>query len=202
MRRVFVILVVAVAVVLTAGAAVLFLDEPQSPPELTSITRALDAVDFASLPEAQTFTARDGTALVFRAYAGQGAATAVLIHGGTLTSASMHAVAQALQARGTTVYSLGLRGHEGASRKGDVDYIGQLADDVADFIRLLPPRKAESGRRSWPAFGRWRFDFDRRRVGGGKEFDNFVLIAPDWAFNSTSRAPVSADLSTPPCPAY
>jgi alpha-beta hydrolase superfamily lysophospholipase len=33
----------------------------------------------------------------------------------------------------------GLRGHHNSGRSGDIDYIGQLEDDLADFVAVLRP---------------------------------------------------------------
>jgi pimeloyl-ACP methyl ester carboxylesterase len=183
------VLIFVVAAIVIGAAAVLMFNEPVSPPELTSVTRALDAVDFSSLPEPQTFKARDGTSLIFRAYAAQGNETAVLIHGATLTSASMHAVAQALHARGATAYSLGMRGHEGGGRKGDVDYIGQLADDIEDFVQTLPPKQAGERRAllGFSAGGGLALRFTGRPRA--KAFDRFVLVAPGLYFTTPTVRP-------------
>lgn len=189
MRTALLILFFLVVAVVIGAAAVLMFDEPVSPPELTSVTRALDAVDFSSLPGPRTFKARDGTALIFRVYAAQGNETAILIHGATLTSASMHAVAQAFQARGATVYSLGMRGHEGGGRKGDVDYIGQLADDIEDFVQSLPPKQAGERRAllGFSAGGGLALRYAGRP--SATTFDRFVLVAPALYYTAPTMRP-------------
>jgi hypothetical protein len=53
-RTALLILFFLVVAVVIGAAAVLMFDEPVSPPELTSVTRALDAVDFSSLPGPKT----------------------------------------------------------------------------------------------------------------------------------------------------
>ncbi len=59
----------------------------------------------------------------------------VLIHGSSGASISMHKSAQALQAAGATVYAVSLRGHGGSGfSNGDTSYVGQLDDDLVDFI--------------------------------------------------------------------
>ena len=58
----------------------------------------------------------------------------MLIHGSSVTGVMMHPLAEALQRAGATVYTLDLRGHGASGKKGDIAYVGQLDDDVADFL--------------------------------------------------------------------
>ena len=51
----------------------------------------------------------------------------------------MHALAKALRDAGVSAYVLDIRGHGGSGRCGDVDYIGQIDDDLADFVTNLGP---------------------------------------------------------------
>ena len=178
MRIALVILTTVIVLALGAAAAVLAWNEPEVPPPMLSVANALDAVDFGDLPAKQTFTARDGTKLVYRGYPGNSADTVVLIHGVTFTSASMHAVARALHGRGATVYSLSLRGHDGTGRSGDIDYVGQLDDDLEDFMKGLGPRRPGE-RRALLGFSAGG-GFVLRFAGGAraKMFDRFVLVSP------------------------
>jgi pimeloyl-ACP methyl ester carboxylesterase len=49
----------------------------------------------------------------------------------------MHCVAESLCLRGIGAYAVDVRGHGGSGRHGDIDYIGQLEDDLADVIEAL-----------------------------------------------------------------
>lgn len=113
---------------------------------MESVVRALDAVDFADLPPKQSYPARDGTKLFYRAYPAPGGEMVVLVHGSSFTSASMHALARTLHARGANVFALGMRGHGGTGRSGDIDYIGQLEDDVEDFVKDSEVEREGQGR--------------------------------------------------------
>src|ERR1700675_2781116 len=109
-----------------------------APPELRSISSARGTVDMSTLPPIERFQARDGTALGFRHYAAVGAATgrvAVVVHGSSGSSGNnIHAVSWALAQRGVESYALDIRGHGVSGTRGDIAYIGQLEDDLADFV--------------------------------------------------------------------
>jgi alpha-beta hydrolase superfamily lysophospholipase len=51
----------------------------------------------------------------------------------------------ALRDAGASVYVPALRGHRNSGRSGDIDYIGQLEDDLADFIAVLRPLHRDAG---------------------------------------------------------
>jgi pimeloyl-ACP methyl ester carboxylesterase len=46
----------------------------------------------------------------------------------------MHAVGRALKANGVTAFAVDVRGHGESGVRGDIAYIGQLEDDLADFV--------------------------------------------------------------------
>lgn len=94
-----------------------------------------------SLPEQDHYTARDGTKLAYRYYdAGKEVdSIMILIHGSGYHSAYLRPLAQAISSNKMAhVYTPDLRGHgKQVVRRGDVDYIGQLEDDLSDFIAHL-----------------------------------------------------------------
>jgi alpha-beta hydrolase superfamily lysophospholipase len=112
---------------------------------MSSITDPFASVNFSDLPPLSEFTARDGTKLAYRTYpsaaATPGDGSVVLIHGSSATSSSMHPMAKALSAAGYPTYALDIRGHGGSGRKGQIAYVGQLEDDLADFTRAVSPPK-------------------------------------------------------------
>jgi non-heme chloroperoxidase len=113
----------------------------------------------------------------------------VLIHGSSGNSASMHPVAEALNAKGATVYALSMRGHDGTGRSGDIDYIGQLDDDVGDFMKTLGP-KHPGERRTLLGFSSGG-GFVLRVAGGAtaRLFDRFILISPQLPVDSPVMRP-------------
>jgi non-heme chloroperoxidase len=90
----------------------------------------------------------------------------------------MHALAKALRAGGVTAYVLDIRGHGGSGRRGDIDYIGQIDDDLVDFVAQLGP--ARSGEtRTLVGFSAGA-GFTIRFAGGphGLLFDRYVFLSP------------------------
>jgi alpha-beta hydrolase superfamily lysophospholipase len=106
-------------------------------PMLESIARTVRTVDRSDLPAVDRFQARDGTTLGYRHYPAHQPAVpriAVLVHGSSGSSASVHALAKALAAAGVETFAPDIRGHGVSGTRGDIDYVGQLEDDMADFF--------------------------------------------------------------------
>lgn len=122
--------------VIAIGAALAF-GGPGQPPTLASIGAPFKQVDFSNLPELHSYRARDGVLLGFRQYAPPAAVrgSAVLVHGSSASSASMHPLAQRLAAAGFEVFALDIRGHGASGTKGQIAYNGQLEDDLEDFVK-------------------------------------------------------------------
>jgi non-heme chloroperoxidase len=142
------------------------------------VARSLGKIDLGDLPAPRQFQARDGASLQYYAYAAEPDKVAVLIHGSAGPGSSMNALAQSLRAAGVTAYVLDIRGHGGSGRRGDIDYIGQIDDDLADFVaRLGPARRGET--RTLVGFSGGA-GFAIRFAGGpyGLLFDRYVLLSP------------------------
>jgi len=171
----------AVAIIGLGGAIAFGTSKP--PPPMPSIDGKA-AVDEARepLPPLSRFTARDGTALAYRAYRppvpAAGAPVAVLIHGSTGSSANMNILANALAARGVPAYSPDIRGHGASGQRGDIDHIGQLEDDLTDLVAMI--------HRDYPGApivlaGHSSGGGFVLRVAAepqGRQFSRFVLLAP------------------------
>ena len=157
-------------------------------PELRSISSARGTVDMSTLPPIQRFQARDGTGLGFRHYAAVGTATgrvAVVVHGSSGSSGNnIHAVSWALAQRGVESYALDIRGHGVSGTRGDIAYIGQLEDDLADFVAEMRKTNPDApltliGHSSGGGFA--------LRVAGSpiqNLFARTVLLAPYLGYNA------------------
>ncbi|MFQ5401679.1 MAG: alpha/beta hydrolase, partial [Anaerolineae bacterium] len=87
----------------------------------------------------QQFTMRDGETLFARQFPAESDVTILLLHGVTSDSAAFNISAQMLrEVSGAEAVALDLRGHgQSGGTAGDVDYIGQFQDDVADVITAI-----------------------------------------------------------------
>src|SRR3954453_10418902 len=110
----------------------------ERPPEMKSVSDSSKGIDWSTLPPLERFQARDGTWIGFRHYAANGPATgrgAIFIHGSSGSSGTVnHALTHAIAARGVETWALDIRGHGGSGTRGDIGYVGQLEDDLVDFV--------------------------------------------------------------------
>lgn len=113
----------------------------ERPPEMRSVSDSAKGIDWSTLPALERFQARDGTWIGFRHYAPIGAATgrgAIFIHGSSGSSGTVnHALTHAIASRGVETWALDIRGHGGSGTRGDIGHVGQLEDDLADFVAEL-----------------------------------------------------------------
>jgi non-heme chloroperoxidase len=168
-------LVIAVAII---AVAVIAFDAPTSPPPIVSMAAASRQINSSDLPPPRHFQARDGTVLQYYVYPAESDKVAVLIHGSASPGSSMYALAQSLRAAGITAYVPDIRGHGGSGRRGDIDYIGQIDDDLADFVAHLGPAKSGETR-TLVGFSAGA-GFTIRFAGGpyGLLFDRYVFLSP------------------------
>jgi len=172
-------LLVTAAVFLTLTAilaATIAFGVARPPTPLPSVAEAIKHLDLSGLPPLSRYRARDGAMLAYRAYPGDGHRVAVLIHGSSGQSPQMHALARTLQQAGVAAYALDMRGHGSSGQRGDLAYIGQLDDDLADFVAQIPKHPDAVTLIGFSAGGA----FTLRIAGGryGDLFDRYIAIAP------------------------
>jgi len=178
--------------VVGAFAAVIAFDSPETPPTLAAgdSIPGMQAWDFTEIPKPRHVTARDGAPLVYRLYPGKADRVVVLVHGSTGSGVEMHQVAKALQAEGATVYAIALRGHGGSgTRNGDVSYIGQLDDDLADLVMALGLDKPGTRRTLMGFSAGGGFVL---RIASGRNaalFDNYIAVSPYLGPDSSTNRP-------------
>jgi non-heme chloroperoxidase len=197
MRRVIkgVVIAVVLFAVVAAGivAGLLVFGTAKAPKPLGSITKPFAAMDYGGLPPVEHYTARDGASLSFRTYTAGDKEVVVLIHGSAGSSADMRGMAKAIQAAGITAYVPDLRGHGDNHPHGDINYLGQLDDDMADFIRVIQP--AHQGAK-WDLVGFSSGGGFALRLAAepvGQSFDRYVLLSPFLMYDAPTARTAHAE---------
>jgi alpha-beta hydrolase superfamily lysophospholipase len=191
--RKLLIAVASVPVLIAAAVAALVAVPPgRAPAPMESIRAPFVALDYSDLPPTQTVPARDGLPLAYRYYPAAAPKVAVLVHGSSSNGKSMHALARGLAQQGVaSVYALDIRGHGESGPHGDIAYVGQLEDDLADFAAWLRTRHAGAplvlvGFSSGGGFV--------SRVAGGSSgslFEGYLLVSPYLGYNAPTSRPYS-----------
>ena len=117
--------------------------------DMTDFRDTYDWGDLSRVPHRpspeQRFQARDGTMLLYRSYGGQSPIDLILVHGSGSDSVYLSLLATRIASSDIVrVWTPDVRGHgPSPQRRGDIDYIDQLEDDLADlsaWIRSMNPR--------------------------------------------------------------
>ncbi|MBT7716490.1 MAG: alpha/beta hydrolase, partial [Deltaproteobacteria bacterium] len=143
-------------------------------------------LDYTNVPQLKTFTARDGKPLAYRHYPAQSDRVLILLHGSGWHSRYFLPLAESISAEDLAqVYTPDLRGHGSTpERRGDVDYIGQLEDDLADLIAIIrkdnPNAMLIVGGHSSGGGLAVRFAGSQY----GKQADAYVLLSPYLKYNA------------------
>ncbi|PTU74462.1 alpha/beta hydrolase [Pseudomonas mangrovi] len=176
MRKIYIALAAWPVALGLFAAALIGFGGPAQPAPLASVGKAFEEVDFSDLPAPRQYLARDGVLLSYALYpAAHRRASVVLVHGSAADFASLHPLARHLRDNGYDVYSLDVRGHGHSGEKGRIDYIGQLEDDLDDFLASVNP----AGPRLLGGFSAGG-GFALRYAGSArqKSFAGYLLLAP------------------------
>lgn len=163
---------------------------------------ALKRIDFSTLPAPTVFPARDGTPLAVRVYPSEAETVIVAVHGSSGSGRYYLPIARYLsEHRTATVYAVDLRGHGlSGGRRGDVDYVGQLEDDVADILTIVRSRHPAA-----------RIVMMGHSAGGGLAVryaaaerkpvvDGYILLAPFLGAWAPTTKPASGGWAIPDMP--
>jgi non-heme chloroperoxidase len=131
----------AVIVSIVSIAVAMVATSTRSAPEDNDVFgfAALQLTPASDLPPLFRYPARDGEQLAYRFYDSTANQILIFVHGSSYHGSSYHALASAVSSSGAAKVILpNLRGHFQSGRhRGDVEYVGQLEDDIADVIAEL-----------------------------------------------------------------
>ena len=159
------------------------------------------AVNYDTLPELQNYATRDGSQLSYRHYPSETETDHlfILLHGSGWHSMQFHQLADTISRNGMGhVIAPDLRGHGFTpEQRGDISYIGQLEDDLADLIAAAqqehPDAKLIIGGHSSGGGLTVRF--------AGSEYgamaDGYLLLAPFLKYNAPTTRPNSGNWARP-----
>jgi pimeloyl-ACP methyl ester carboxylesterase len=137
----WVVVLLAVVVVIASAAVLLVVSSPLPVLKETDVFGfdALQSPPESDLPPLLRYPTRDGERLAYRFYDSSATQMLIFIHGSSLHGGSYHDLARHTSTSGTAKVVLpNLRGHfQSGRRRGDVEYIGQLEDDIVDLITEL-----------------------------------------------------------------
>lgn len=154
---------------------------------------ALAPVDARVLPPFQSYPTRDGSSLPLRHFAADAPLALIVLHGSGSHALYLAPLAARLAGAGIAhVYLPDLRGHGLApARRGDLAYVDQLEDDLADLIAWVRARQpaarvALAGHSSGGGLA--------LRFAGGQHaeaVDGYALLAPYLGHTAPTTRPGS-----------
>jgi len=155
--------------------------------------------DYTGLPELKSFKARDGKDLNYRYYPSNSDKTLILLHGSGWHSRYFLPLAEFISSNNlANVYTPDLRGHGlNPDKRGDVDYIDQLTDDIADLISMIKEKNPDT-----------RIILGGHSSGGGlavrfagskynNQVDGYLLLSPFLKYNAPTIRPYSGGWAKP-----
>ncbi len=95
--------------------------------------------DLSKQQELLTYSAGDGQELSYRHYPSRSSVSLILLHGSGYHGGYLDPMARFLSnSNAAHIYVPNLRGHLGSGeRRGDIDYVGQLEDDLSDLVEMI-----------------------------------------------------------------
>lgn len=190
--RTFIFVLISAAIYLLI-AGFLVISDQQRGPNQEKERLAFDelVIDYKGLPQLKTFSARDGNQLFYRHYPAYSKKVLILLHGSGWHSRYLFPLAKFISSANLAkVYTPDLRGHGRApAKRGDIDYIDQLVDDLADFVALVKKKNPGSliiiGGHSSEGGLSLRFAESKN----GQQADGYMLLSPWLKYNAPTVRP-------------
>jgi non-heme chloroperoxidase len=186
-NRIIVVILCAAFIPMAVIAALIIFGTAKPKAAALKITAPFSAMDKYALPGLQRYQSRDGAQLSYREYLTAPGRCAVLIHGSAGSSEDMHLLAVALQRAGVNVLVPDMRGHGANWPHGDISYVGQLDDDLADFLVKEKPKFLNQ---SFTLVGFSSGGAFALRIAAevplSKQFDRYIFVSPYLRYDAPS----------------
>lgn len=199
-----IIAVISTALYIVIAIALTFSEAPDTAEIGASEGLKFDNIvqsDYSDLPALTNYETRNSDRLTYRYYPASqsNANTLILVHGSGWHGMQFHEMAKSLSAKGQiNVVVPDLRGHGATpTRRGDVDHIGQLEEDMADLITHL---KKGAGAQKIVLGGHSSGGGLVIRFAGsefGNQADGFILLAPFLKYNAPTTRENSGGWARP-----
>ena len=194
-------LIISVVIYFGIAVVLIIIGKPEKPAKNANKIRfdELTRIDYKGIPELQTYTARDGKQLPYRYYPANSDKVLILLHGSGWHSRYFFTLAKFISSKNLAkVFTPDLRGHGiSPERRGDVDYIGQLEDDIVDLISMMhkdnPNAMVILGGHSSGGGLAIRFAGSKH----GKLADVYLLLSPYLQYNAPTIRPNSGGWAEP-----
>lgn len=200
MNRIIVSLIISIVIYfLLAGLFIIFGKPKENSTEQKGLDFQALLENDETLPDLVPYTARDGEKLEYRYYPSESNRILVLLHGSGWHSSYLAKMANYLSSNQiATVYTPDLRGHGyHPSDRGDIDYIAQYEDDIADLVSIIKKEHPQS-----------QIFIGGHSSGGGlavrfagseyaAQIDGFLFISPFLKYNAPTARPNSGGWARP-----
>lgn len=144
------------------------------------------AINYDKMPSLNFYICRDNVKLSYRHYPAQTDTTLILLHGSGWHSQYFFPLAKYISSENiANVYTPDLRGHGmNPIKRGDINYINQLEDDLLDFLVMVKKNNSNSkviiGGHSSGGGLAIRFAGSKY----GKNADAYMLLSPFLKYNA------------------
>lgn len=200
LRHIAVTAVILAAVL--AGMIIFGVSAP--PPPLASIGKPFTKGDFSDMPKIEAIPVRGVSPIAYSRWApadpAAGTPVVIAIHGSSTSSVSMHLFGKALAADGIAVYAPDIRGHGATGQRGDIDYDGQLDDDLTALVEAVKARHPQAPLVLLGLSSGGGYALHASAAPIGKAFARTVLLAPMLGRNAPTVKPGMYDWASPSVP--
>jgi len=192
-----ILLNVAISLFVYLIIAFFLIVSPKPKPNKNKISFDELKIDYSKIPRMDVYKSRDSTKLQYRYYASQSDRVVILLHGSGWHSQYFLTLAKSIS-EFAHVYTPDLRGHGTCPKKrGDIDYIDQLEDDLSDFLNIIKQKHKDSkiilaGHSSGGGLA--------VRFAGckyGDMIDAYLLLSPFLKYNAPTIRPNSGGWTNP-----